>query len=76
MNTYSSFVAKQMLDRYASLHAGTQTGCAAVAWDRQDGDICGNIQIQPSASCVATQNVACTTCPIAQLQQGLCIPDT
>ncbi|KAL0029268.1 hypothetical protein WJX79_006326 [Trebouxia sp. C0005] len=55
---------------------GSQANCATVAWDRQDGDICGSIQVHPSASCAATQNVACATCPVDQLQQGLCIPDT
>ncbi|KAL0047060.1 hypothetical protein WJX82_005420 [Trebouxia sp. C0006] len=54
----------------------SQANCATVAWDRQDGDICGSIQVQPSASCAATQNIACATCPVVQLQQGLCIPDT
>ena len=58
------------------LCAGSQAGCATVAWDRQDGDICGSIQVQPSANCAATQNVACATCPVSQLQLGLCIPDT
>ncbi|KAL0039208.1 hypothetical protein WJX77_011442 [Trebouxia sp. C0004] len=54
---------------------GSQASCATVAWDRQDGDICGSIQVQPSASCAATQNVACANCPMVELQQGLCIPD-
>ncbi|KAL3162410.1 hypothetical protein ABBQ32_010081 [Trebouxia sp. C0010 RCD-2024] len=54
---------------------GSQANCSTVAFDRQDGDISGRIRLQPSATCAATQNVACPTCPIAQLQRGLCIPN-
>lgn len=58
------------------LCTGDQANCSTVAFDRQDGDICGSIQVQPNATCAATQNVVCPTCSLAALQRGLCIPNT
>lgn len=58
-----------------SVCVDSQDGCSMVAWDRQDGDLSDRIQIMAATTCAATQNVACYTCPVAELQQGLCVPN-